>query len=84
MKISYIKFKEDNRDFKLAKGIGIDVFEIKDPEQIDKQIEKLRNEKYDTIVISNELASFSNNLESKYKNDDKMKIIITPNKRIKD
>ena len=84
MKISYIKFNEDNRDLKLAKGIGIDVFEIKDPEQIDKQIEKLRNEKYDTIVISNELASFSNNLESKYKNDDKMKIIITPNKRIKE
>lgn len=84
MKISYIKFKKDNRDFKLAKGMGIDVFEIDDPEKIDEKIEKLKNEKYDTVVISNELASFSNNLNNKYKNDDTMKIIITPNKRIKD
>lgn len=84
MKISYIKFKKDNRDFKFAKGMGMDVFEIIDPERIDEKIEDLKNEKYDTVIITNELASFSNNLINKYKNDDTMKIIITPNKRIKE
>ena len=62
----------------------MDVFEIIDPEKIDEKIEDLKNEKYDTVIITNELASFSNNLINKYKNDDTMKIIITPNKRIKE
>ena len=84
MKISYIKFKGDNRSFKLAKGIGMDVFEIEEPEQIDEELKILKNQNYDTIVITNELASFSSDLINKYENDNKIKIIIAPNKRIKD
>ena len=84
MRISYIKFKDDNTSYKFVEKIGMDVFEIDDPEEIDNKIENLKNHQYDTIVISNELASFSNNLIDKYEKDKKIKIIITPNKRIKD
>ena len=82
MKISFIKYKKDENSFKFAKGFGFDVFEIDNPENIDKEIESLKGKRYTSIVISNELASFSDNLLAKYKNDDKINIIITPiNKR---
>ncbi len=84
MKISCIKFKNDNSNFKFGKIIGMDVFEIEDPEKIDEKIKNLKDDNYDTIVISNELASFSNDLVNKYTKDENIKIIITPNKRIKD
>ncbi len=84
MKISYIKFKNDNSSFKFVKVLGMDIFEIEEPEQIDNKIKELRQNKYDTIVITNELASFSNDIIDKYEKDNKFRIIITPNKRIKD
>lgn len=84
MKISYIKFKNDNSSFKFVKVLGMDIFEIEEPEQIDNKIKELRQNKYDTIVITNELASFSNDIIDKYQKDNKFRIIITPNKRIKD
>ena len=81
MKISYIKFKGDNKNFRLAKGMGFDVFELEEPEQIDIELKKLKNKNYDTIVITNELASFSSDLISKYESDNKIRIIITPSKK---
>lgn len=79
MKISFIKYeKEEN--FKIPKLLGMNVEEIKEPEQIDEKIEELKNQKYTTIVIPNELASFSENIINKYKNDSFFNIIITPSK----
>ncbi len=83
MKISFIKYKKDENTFKLAKGFGFDVFEIDNPENIDKEIEYLKEKKYTTIVISNELASFSDNLLVKYKNDSNLNLIIAPERRKK-
>ena len=54
--------------------------EIKEPEQIDEKIEELKKQKYTTVVIPNELASFSENIINKYKYDDSLNIIITPSK----
>ena len=45
MKISYVKFKGDNKNFRLAKGMGFDVFELEEPEQIDIELKKLKNKK---------------------------------------
>ena len=81
MNISYIRIKGDNKNYRLARGMGFDVFELEDPEMIDKELNNLKNKNYDTIIITNELASFSNDLISKYENDNKIKIIITPNKK---
>lgn len=82
MRISFIKYKQDHENFKIAKGLGMDVFEIEEPEKIDEKIDELKQKNYTTIVIPNELASFSENLENKYKYDSKINIIITPSKNV--
>ncbi len=79
MKISFIKYEKEG-NFKIPKLLGMNVEEIKEPEQIDEKIEELKNQKYTTIVIPNELASFSENIINKYKNDSFFNIIITPSK----
>ncbi len=84
MKISYIKYKKDTKSFKIPKLLGMEVFEIEDPEKIDNKIKELKEQNYTSIIITNEIASFSNDLINKYKRDNKINIIITPNKRIND
>ena len=49
MKVSFIKYKNDNKSYKMAKGLGMDVFEIDSPELIDKKIEELEKDEYTTI-----------------------------------
>lgn len=80
MKISFIKYNKDNQNYKLAKSLGFEVFEIDNPELIDSKIEELKNKQYTTIFIPDELASFSENVIRKYQYDLQIKIVITPNK----
>ena len=80
MKVSFIKFKDDKDRYKIAKMVGIDVFEVNSPDDIDRQIEELEKQDYRTIFIPNSLASFSDDIINKYKNNDNLKIIITPSK----
>ena len=77
MKISFIKYEKE-KDFKIPKLFGMNVEEIKAPEQIDEKIEELKKQKYTTVVIPNELASFSENIINKYKYDNSLNIIIIP------
>ena len=79
MKISFIKYEKGN-DFKIPKLFGVNVEEIKEPEQIDETIEELKKQKYTTVIIPNELASFSEDIISKYKYDNSLNIIIMPSK----
>lgn len=79
MKISFIKYEKE-KNFPIAKLFGMNVEEIKEPEQIDEKIEELKKQKYTTIIIPNELASFSEKIISKYKYDNSLNIIITPTK----
>ncbi len=78
MKVSFIKFKDDKDRYKIAKMVGMDVFEISQPEDVDRQIEELEKQNYNTIFIPNSLASFSDDIVRKYKNNENLKIIITP------
>ena len=78
MKISWIKSNKDNSSFKIPKAFGLDVFEIEKLENTDLKIKELVKEKYDTIVISNEVASFSEDIIKKYKKRENINIIITP------
>ena len=83
MKVSFIKYKDDKNSYKIAKMMGLDVYEINTPEEIDKQLEILEKEKYKTIFIPNNLASFSDNIIKRYKNSEDIKIILTPTKENK-
>ncbi len=81
MKISWIKSKSDNQSFKMAKGLGFDVYELEDTEKIDEKISELVSKKYHTIVISSEIAAVSEDIAKKYQKSKKVNIVITPNKK---
>lgn len=80
MKISWIKYKDDD-SFKLFKNLGMDVYDIDDFDMIDNKLKELVDNNYKTIVLSNQVASFSEDIIKKYKKSDDISIIIAPNKK---
>ena len=75
MKISWIKYANDTKSFSLP-----DVFKLQDLEQTDKKIEELVKKQYDTIIVSNDVASFSENIIKKYSQNEEINIIISARK----
>ena len=80
MKISWIKYEKDKESFRLPQALGFDVFSLSDLEKTDETMKKLVKQNYDTIVISNEVAGFSEDIIKKYKNNKNVKIVISFNK----
>ena len=78
MEIFFIKCEKESKEYKIPKLLGMNIENIKNPEDIDKKIEEINIKGNSTIVISSELASFSDNIIKKYKNDKNINIIITP------
>ena len=78
MSISWIKSSKDKKSFKIFKKLGMDVYEIDDLEKTDHKIKELVEHKYNTIVISNEVASFSEDIVKKYNKMEDINIIIAP------
>ena len=78
MAVSWIKASNDDKSFKIFKGLGMDVYEIEDLEKTDDKIKELIEQKYNTIVISNEVASFSEDIIKKYSKMENINIIIAP------
>jgi len=77
MRISFIKYEKEQK-YGFPKIVGMNVEEIIEPEQVDDKIKELKDKKYTTIIISNELASFSDKIINKYKNDGSINIVIMP------
>lgn len=82
MKISWIKTKNDNSSFKIFENLGFDVYRIDKPEIIDNKIKQLIDDDCKTIILSNEIASFSNDVITKYRNSDDISIIIASGENI--
>ena len=80
MKFSWIKYEKDNENFRIPERLGLDVFRLNNPEQVDLKINELIQNRYDTIILSNEIASFSSNIIKKYTKDRDVKIIIARSK----
>lgn len=78
MKISCIKSNKDNESFNFFKSIGCNIVELNDLEKVDKEIDNLVNEKYRTIILSNDVAGFSENIIKKYSKTEDINIIIAP------
>lgn len=76
MKIGIIKTKTDTR-FQYLKVFGANIIELDDPEKIDDTIKKLHQDNYSTILISNEIASFSSDIIRKYNKKENINIIIS-------
>lgn len=81
MRISCIKSEEDDKSFRIFKNLGMDVFELKDLDDTDKKIQELIENDCNTIILSNEVAGFSEDIIKKYSKYDNINIIIAPSKR---
>ena len=55
---------------------------LEEPEDTDKKINELINDNCKTIILSNEIASFSNDIITKYKKQDDVSIIIASGKNV--
>ncbi len=77
MKISWVKYEKDKRSFRLPEALGFDVFSLSDLEKTDETVRNLVKNDYDTIVLSNEVAGFSEDIIKKYKNNKNVKIVIS-------
>ena len=80
MKVSWLRACNDNESFKMLKNLGFDVYNVTEPENTDREIEKLIQEDYNIIVLSNEIASFSSDIITKYQHQDEISIVIAPRK----
>ncbi|MBR1802648.1 MAG: hypothetical protein IJ777_01565 [Clostridia bacterium] len=77
MKISWMKYEKDAKSFRLPQALGFDVFSLKEPEEVDSKLRELVQNQYDTIILSNELAGFSQDIIKKYAQNKDVKIIIS-------
>lgn len=80
MKISWIKYEKDTKSFRLPQALGFDVFSLQDLEKTDETMKELIGKNYDTIILSNEVAGFSEDLIKKYQKDKNVKIVISLDK----
>jgi vacuolar-type H+-ATPase subunit F/Vma7 len=78
LKISWVKSSNDNKSFKLFKNLGMDVFDVENLDNTDMKLKELVDADYNTIIISNELAGFSEDIIKKYSRSEGVSIIITP------
>ena len=80
MKISWIKQEDDDRNFAIAERLGLGVYRLNKPEDVDKKMQDLVNQKCRMIVLSNDIAGFSEDIIKKYRTDRNVNIIISPRK----
>ena len=80
LKISWVKYEKDDVSFKMTERLGFDVFKLSEPEQTDEKLKELINKRYDTIILTNEIAGFSEDIIKKYVKDRNVNIIIALDK----
>ena len=80
MKISWVKYDKDDISFKVPEKLGFDVFKLIEPEEADNKIKELINKRYDTIILTSEIAGFSGDIIKKYSKDRNVNIIIARDK----
>lgn len=80
MKMSWIKYEKDDISFKVPEKLGFDVFKLDEPEEADNKIKELIDKRYDTIILTSEIAGFSEDIIKKYNKDRNVNIIIAQDK----
>ena len=76
MKISWVKYEKDNESFKVPEKLGFDVLKLENLENTDEKIKELIDNKYRTIIITDEVAGFSEDIIKKYQYSTNINIII--------
>lgn len=81
MSIGWLKAKGDSKNFRMPQNLGLNVYEIENLEDTDKRINELIKERCNTIILSNEVAGFSEDIIKKYSKNEEVNIIIAPRKK---
>ena len=81
MKIILMKSANDNKSYRIFEKLGIDTCRLEDLEKTDEKLTEFVKEKYTTIIMTNEVAGFSENIIKKYKKSENVNIYITPDKK---
>lgn len=80
MKRAFMKYSKDTKSFNFFKLMGENVIELENPETVDDEMEKLYENNCKTIILTNELANFSQDIIKKYNTFKDISIIIAPKK----
>ena len=80
MKTVFLKSYTDKKSFKIFESFGAEAKVIEDLERTDETIKSLVQNNYKTIVMTSEVAGFSESIIKKYNKRDDIKIIIAPPK----
>ena len=80
MKVTLLKWSNDKKSFNIFEKLGAEVYKIDDLEKTDDKIKELIDKDYTTIIMTNEVASFSESIIKKYSKTNEIKIIIAPTK----
>lgn len=80
MRISCIKYAKDTESFRVLENFGAKVVKLDNPEDVDNEIKNLYSNNYKTIILSNEIANFSEDIIKKYNSTENISIIIAPKK----
>lgn len=80
MKVSWIKLQQDKQSFRMPQNLGFDVFALQNNEEVDKKIDELITDKYNTIIVSNEVAGLSEKINKEYLRNKNVNIIISRDK----
>lgn len=79
MKVSWLRLDNDKKSFRLPENLGFEVYSINDYDNVDKKIDELIANKYDTIIISNEIAGLSQKINKEYLQNKNINIVISKN-----
>lgn len=80
MKVTLLKGSNDKKSFRIFENLGAEVYKIDDLEKTDDKIKELIRNNYTTIIMTNEVAGFSESIIKKYSKTNDIKIIIAPPK----
>lgn len=80
MKISWIKQADDENSFKIAEKFKMQVYKLKEPEDVDNTMNYLIEQNCKTIVLTSDIAGFSEDIIKKYNSRKDINIIISKRK----
>lgn len=80
MRMTLLKSSNDKKSFRIFETLGLEVQKVEDLEKTDDKLKELIKDDYRTIIMTNEVAGFSESIIKKYKQNEDIKIIIAPPK----
>ena len=76
MKVTWIQYAKDANRFRIPKLLGFHVQKLHDVEKMDAILQECIENGYETIILTDEMASFSEDIIKKYQEEKQIHIVI--------